>query len=67
MAARLCEVCNLFGYGEIIPGYYFAGSTVKSEFIKHIHKSNFIVVTITKKDDIVTALKRILEKDGERA
>ncbi|NLV35114.1 MAG: YeaH/YhbH family protein [Clostridiaceae bacterium] len=66
MAARLCEVCNLFGYGEIIPGYYFAGSTVKSEFIKHIHENNFIVVTISKKEDIVAALKRMLEKDGER-
>jgi len=66
MAARLCEVCNLFGYGEIIPGYYFAGSTVKSEFLKHIHADNFIVVTMTRKEDIVSGLKRLLEKDGER-
>ncbi len=66
-AAKLCEVCNLFGYGEIIPGFYFAGSTIKSEFIKNIHEDNFIAVTITRKDDIATALKRMLEKDGERA
>lgn len=65
MAARLCEVCNLFGYGEIIPGYYFAGSTVKSEFLKHIHADNFIIVTMTRKEDIVSGLKRLLEKDGE--
>ncbi len=65
MAARLCEVCNLFGYGEIIPGYYFAGSTVKSEFLRNIHADNFIIVTMTRKEDIVSGLKRLLEKDGE--
>ena len=65
MAARLCEVCNLFGYGEIIPGYYFAGSTVKSEFLRHIHADNFVIVTMTRKEDIVSGLKRLLEKDGE--
>ena len=65
LASKLCEVCNLFGYGEIIPGYYFAGSTVKSEFIKHIDADNFVIVTMTRKEDIVTGLKRILEKDGE--
>lgn len=65
LASRLCEVCNLFGYGEIIPGYYFAGSTVKSEFIRHIHAENFIIVTMTSKEDIVSGLKRLLEKDGE--
>jgi uncharacterized sporulation protein YeaH/YhbH (DUF444 family) len=67
LALKLCEVCNLFGYGEIVPGYYFAGSTVKSEFIKNISKSNFIIVTMSRKDDIVTGLKRLLEKDGEKA
>jgi sporulation protein YhbH len=65
MAARLCGVCNLFGYGEIVPGYYFAGSTVKSEFLRHIHADNFIIVTMTRKEDIVSGLKRLLEKDGE--
>lgn len=65
-ALKLCEVCNLFGYGEIVPGYYFAGSTVKSEFIKNISKSNFVIVTMSRKDDIVTGIKRLLEKDGEK-
>ncbi len=67
LALKLCEVCNLFGYGEIVPGYYFAGSTVKSEFIKNISSNNFIIVTMSRKDDIVTGLKRLLEKDGEKA
>lgn len=66
LAARLCEVCNLFGYGEIVPGYYFAGSTVKSEYLKSIKADNFVIVTMTRKDDIITGLKRLLEKDGEQ-
>lgn len=66
LAAKLCEVCNLFGYGEIIPGYYFTGSTVKSEFIKNVHDDNFVIVTMTRKDDIITGIKRLLEKDGDR-
>ena len=66
LAARLCEVCNLFGYGEIVPGYYYAGSTVKSEYIKSISADNFVIVTMTRKDDIITGLKRLLEKDGEQ-
>lgn len=67
MAAELCKVCNLFGYGEIVPGYYFAGSTVKTEFIKNIHADNFVIVTMTRKDDIISGLKRLLEKDGEHS
>lgn len=65
MASRLCEVCNMFGYSEIVPGYYFAGSTVKSEFLRNIHADNFIIVTMNRKEDIVTGLKHILEKHGE--
>ena len=66
LAAKLCEVCNLFGYGEIIPGYYYAVSTVKTEFLKHIKANNFVIVTMSKKDDIITGLVKLLEKDGER-
>ncbi len=66
LAQKLCEKCNLFGYGEIVPGYYFAGSTVKSEFLRHIHADNFVIVTMSRKDDIITGLKRLLEKDGEK-
>ena len=66
MAKKLCEKCNLFGYGEIVPGYYFAGSTVKSEFIRNIHAENFVIVTMSRKEDSITGLKRLLAKDGEK-
>ena len=63
-ARKLCGVCNLFGYGEIIPGYYASGSTIRSEFQRNINSDNFAVVTMARKDDILTALKKLLEKEG---
>ncbi len=65
-AQKLCEVCNLFGYGEIISGYYFSTSTIKTEFQKNINNKNFAVITMTKKEDIFPGLKKLLEKEGEK-
>lgn len=64
-AQKLCEVCNLFGYGEIVPGYYSSGSTIKSEFQRNIKSKNFAIVTMSKKEDILSGLKKLLEKEGE--
>ncbi len=64
-AGKLCEVCNLFGYGEIVPGYYSSGSTIKTEFQKGVKSKNFAVVTMSRKDDVLPALKKLLEKEGE--
>ncbi|HEX9061706.1 MAG TPA: YeaH/YhbH family protein, partial [Clostridia bacterium] len=66
-AMKLCDVCNLFGYGEIIPGYYSSTSTIKSEYLKRINRKNFAIVTMTKKEDVLPGLKKLLEKDGETA
>lgn len=65
-AKKLCEVCNLFGYGEIIPGYYTSNSTIKSEFLKYVNSKNFVIVNMTKKEDILTGLKKLLEKESEQ-
>jgi sporulation protein YhbH len=65
-AKKLCQVCNLFGYGEIVPGYYTSGSTIKAEFQKNIKDNNFVVVSMSKKDDILPGLKKLLEKEGEQ-
>lgn len=65
-ANKLCEVCNLFGYGEIVPGYYSSGSTMKSEFQKGVHSKNFAIVTMSKKEDVLPGLKKLLDKEGER-
>ncbi|WP_027630900.1 sporulation protein YhbH [Ruminiclostridium cellobioparum] len=61
-ARKLCEVCNLFGYGEIVPGYYSMGSTIKSELQSKIDSENFAAITINKKEDVLPALKKLLEK-----
>lgn len=61
-AKKLCEVCNLFGYGEIVPGYYSMGSTIKSELQSKIDSKNFAAITINKKEDVLPALKKLLEK-----
>ncbi|MCX7709957.1 MAG: sporulation protein YhbH [Clostridia bacterium] len=64
-AHKLCEVCNLFGYGEIVPGYYSTSSTIKSEYQRNIKSKNFAIVTMQKKDDVFQGLKKLLEKEGE--
>jgi len=64
-AQKLCEVCNLFGYGEIVPGYYSSSSTIKGEYKKSINDKNFAIIKIAKKEDILTGLKKLLDKEGE--
>ena len=41
LAEKLCDVCNLFGYGEITPGYYPSSSTIRAEYQKNIKRRNF--------------------------
>jgi sporulation protein YhbH len=62
-AKKLCETCNLFGYGEIKTGYYTRTSTIKSEFNGKVKYPNFSVVTMSRKEDIVPALRRLLDKE----
>jgi uncharacterized protein len=67
MAGELCRVCNLFGYGEIIQGYYQNTSKIYNEYRSKINDSNFAVVTIRRKEDIVPALKKLLDREREAA
>ena len=62
-ANELCNVCNLFGYGEITPGFYSTSSTMKDELAK-INKKNFSIVNMNKKEDLLPGLKKLLEKEG---
>ena len=64
-AARLCELCNLFGYGEIKPqgaGYY--GSSMLDRF-KKVPEENFQTLLIETKQDIWPAFKKLLSKETE--
>ncbi|QNU65705.1 YeaH/YhbH family protein [Ruminiclostridium herbifermentans] len=65
-AKKLCEVCNLFGYGEIVPGYYSIGSTIKTELLNKIESKNFAAININKKEDVLPALKKLLEKVSDK-
>ncbi|TCO74557.1 sporulation protein YhbH [Marinisporobacter balticus] len=62
-AKKLCEICNLFGYGEIVPGYYTRMSTIKAQFNLNVKYPNFSIVTMSRKEDIVPALRRLLDKE----
>lgn len=65
-AKKLCEVCNLFGYGEIVPGYYNIGSTIKTELQSKIDSKNFAAININKKEDVLPALKKLLDKVSDK-
>lgn len=62
---RLCDVCNLVGYGEIKPngGVYYSGSML--EQYKKIKRENFQPVLIESKEDLWSAFKNFLSKDRE--
>lgn len=62
-AKELCDVCNLFGYGEIKPSgsAYYSGSML--EVFQNIDKANFFSAVIEKKDDLWAAFKAFMMKD----
>lgn len=64
-AKNLCKVCNLFGYGEIMPRFY--SSTIKKKYIDQIKYKNFVIATIERKEDLWSSLKFMLQKDLKEA
>ncbi|SDK16045.1 sporulation protein YhbH [Natronincola ferrireducens] len=63
LAQELCETCNLFGYGEIRIGGYISSSTIRSEFKAKLNYPNFSLVTMWRKEDIIPALRNLLDKE----
>jgi uncharacterized protein len=61
LARKLCEVCNLFGYGEIMTGY----STIKKLYQEQIAAPNFALVSISGREDIWPALRDMLAQEEE--
>lgn len=63
-AEELCQVCNLFGYGEIKPSgsAYYSGSMI--EVFSKIQLENFHVAVIERKEDLWPAFKNFLTKDA---
>ncbi|TJX13942.1 sporulation protein YhbH [Tissierella creatinini] len=64
LAQELCQVCNLFGYGEVKSGYNMYSSSIRNEFETHVKNSNFTTALISKKEDIIPALTKLLEKES---
>ena len=62
-ANELCDVCNLFGYGEIKPSgaAYYSGSML--EIFRPIDKANFQAIVIEKKEDLWDGLRAFLQRD----
>lgn len=66
-AEELCDVCNLFGYGEIKPAgsAYYSGSML--EVFGQVKKENFEMVTIERKEDLWPSFKSFLTRDKKGA
>jgi uncharacterized sporulation protein YeaH/YhbH (DUF444 family) len=63
LAGELCEVCNLFGYGEVKPlGSRYYESSMLNVF-RRIEADNFQTVLIERKEDVWPSFKAFLAKD----
>ncbi len=63
LARKLCEVCNLFGYGEIT----FSQSwniTIRRDFERDLKCENFVIAVMSRKEDVWPAFKKILDGQG---
>lgn len=63
LANKLCEVCNLFGYGEIKTSSYT--STIMNKYLEEVKAKNFSVVRVLKKEDVWTAFVQLLKLERE--
>lgn len=65
-AKELCDVCNLFGYGEIKPlGSRYYESSMLNIF-RRLEVDNFQTVLIERKEDIWPSFKAFLAKEKPR-
>ncbi len=62
-AKELCEVCNLFGYGEIKPlgSHYYESSML--DLFRRLDADNFQSVLIERKEDIWPSFRAFLSRD----
>lgn len=69
LAQKLCEVSNLFGYGEIVTSFAYDNGDVEQSaiwerFAASIKSDNFVMVSMNSKEDIWPAFKKLLEKES---
>ncbi|MFN8389464.1 MAG: sporulation protein YhbH [Bdellovibrionota bacterium] len=63
-ARELCDVCNLFGYGEIKPSgsAYYSGSML--DVFNTIDRPNFQAIVIEKKEDLWQGFRSFMMRDS---
>lgn len=62
-AKELCEVCNLFGYGEIKSDAEYFGATSMRKIFEGLDAENFHAVVIDEREDVWPSLKAVLSKE----
>ena len=62
-AQELCEVCNLFGYGEIKPHGHYAYESSMMTVFRRLAAPNFLTIRIERKEDVYPSFKTFLSKD----
>ena len=66
-ARELCDVCNLFGYGEIKPmGSHYYESSMLDRF-RRLKAENFQSVLIERREDIWPSFKAFMSRDAAQA
>ena len=64
LARQLCEVCILFGYGEIAFSHGW-NVTIRRDFERDLKLDNFVIALMNKQEDIWPAFKKILDKQSD--
>lgn len=62
-ARRLCQVANLFGYGEIKPRGLRRYESSMLQLFSHLNEDNFQAILIESKEDIWPGFKALLARD----
>ncbi len=62
-AQELCDVCNLFGYGEIKSEAEYFGATSMRKIFEQLKADNFHSVVIDEREDVWPSLKAVLSKE----
>jgi len=62
-AQELCEVCNLFGYGEIKPHGHYAYESSMMTVFRRLVAPNFLTIRIERKEDVYPSFRTFLSKD----
>lgn len=60
-ARKLCDLCNMFGYIEIMP--YFFNGTIQKLFLDRIDHERFVTQSILRKEEVWEVFKNILKMD----